>query len=65
LQGSKAGINVSVEDNDELLKAIQFFAAMDEDELLQWNKGASDYANGAIDLEQIREEYERMFNPSN
>ena len=65
LQGSKAGINVSVEDNDELLRAIQFFAAMDEDELLQWNRGASDYADGAIDLERIREEYERMFNPSN
>ena len=65
LQGSKAGINVSVEDNDELLRAIQFFAAMEEDELLQWNRGASDYADGAIDLEKIREEYERMFNPSN
>jgi glycosyltransferase involved in cell wall biosynthesis len=61
LQESKAGINLSLEDNDELVKAIQFFAAMNEDELSQWQRGASDYANAAIDLRKIREDYERMF----
>jgi glycosyltransferase involved in cell wall biosynthesis len=61
LQGSKAGINVSLEDNDELFKAIQFFAAMDEDELLPWNRGASDYAEKIVEVEEIKSQYRRMF----
>jgi glycosyltransferase involved in cell wall biosynthesis len=61
LQESMAGINVSIEDNDELLKAIQFFAAMDEGTLAQWQQGANDYAETVIDLRKIKEEYERMF----
>ena len=64
LQESKAGINLSLEDNDELVKAIQFFAAMNEDELSQWQQGATTYADTVIDSERIRKEYERMFNPS-
>ena len=64
MQESKAGINVPVEDKGELVKAIQFFAAMNEDELSQWQQGATTYADTVIDSERIRKEYERMFNPS-
>lgn len=61
LRESKAGINVSLNDNDELLKAIDFFAAMDEDTLSQWQYGAITYADNAINLKKVREEYEKMF----
>lgn len=61
LRESKAGINVSLKENGELLNAINFFAAMDEDTLSQWQQGAIAYADSAIDLGKIREEYERMF----
>jgi glycosyltransferase involved in cell wall biosynthesis len=64
LQESFAGMNVSIEDNTGLTKAINFFAAMDEITLLQWYKGAIDYSGKAIDVEKIRQQYREMFVPS-
>jgi glycosyltransferase involved in cell wall biosynthesis len=61
LQESCAGMNVSVEDNVELTDAINFFAAMDEPTLIQWQQGAIDYAARAIDMEKIRGQYREMF----
>ena len=54
-------MNVSVENNVELTDAINFFAAMDESTLIQWQKGAIDYAVRAIDMEKIRGQYKEMF----
>jgi glycosyltransferase involved in cell wall biosynthesis len=61
LQESRAGINVSVEDNAELLKAIQFFAAMDEGTLSQWQQGANNYSEKIVNVEDIKNQYGRMF----
>ena len=61
LQESCAGINVSVENNVELTDAINFFAAMDEPTLIQWLKGAIDYADRAIDIDKIKGQYREMF----
>lgn len=61
LRESFAGINVSVENNNELKEAIDFFAMMDKETLFQWQQGATAYADTAIDVEKIRGEYGRMF----
>ncbi len=65
LQESKAGINVAIENHDELTNAINFFAATDESTLLQWQRGAINYANNTIDMEKIRQQYREMFTPVN
>jgi glycosyltransferase involved in cell wall biosynthesis len=61
LQESKAGVNVSTDFTIELSEAIHFFAGMDLGELQEWSKGAFEYAERAVDLEEIREGYGRMF----
>ncbi len=57
LKETDAGINVSHEDTEELANAIHFFAEMNFDEMERWRKGAFDYAERAVDLEEIREQY--------
>ena len=61
LQGSRAGMNISLENNEGLSKAISFFASMNEKLLSQWSRGAIDYAAEAIDVEKIRGQYAEMF----
>jgi len=61
LRESCAGINVPLDDDIELLKAINFFAVMGNDELTHWSKCARDYALKAIDVDKIRLQYEKMF----
>jgi glycosyltransferase involved in cell wall biosynthesis len=61
LQDAKAGINVSLNDTTELISAIAFFAAMNQEELETWSMGARACADGAVDIEQIRRQYEEMF----
>lgn len=61
LEDSKAGLNVSTENNYELSKAICFFAQMDAKELDEWSNGAQAYAKKEIDLEQIKNQYKKMF----
>ena len=61
LRESKAGMNVSVDYSIELTEAIEFFVRMDGGTLSEWQQGASGYAEKAVDLEKIREEYDRMF----
>ncbi|MBS1735474.1 MAG: glycosyltransferase [Bacteroidetes bacterium] len=61
LQESKAGINVSVKDRDELIKSIQFFAAMNEVQLAEWCGGAKDYSEIKLQLEGLKLQYSRMF----
>jgi glycosyltransferase involved in cell wall biosynthesis len=58
---SAAGLNVSVNDTAGLENAIHFFAQMDNEEMNKWSRGAAAYAERKVDVEEIREEYGRMF----
>ncbi|HEY5369130.1 MAG TPA: glycosyltransferase [Hanamia sp.] len=57
LKETNAGINVAVDDVEELVNAINFFAEMNFDEMEHWSRGAFDYAEKAVDVEGIRGEY--------
>ena len=57
LKEADAGINVFNEDTEELANAINFFAEMNLDEMERWSRGAFDYAEKAVDVEGIREQY--------
>lgn len=61
LAEAKAGFNVSLDNDYELSKAICFFAAANETLLTQWSAGAKAYADGAIDLKEIKNQYRQMF----
>lgn len=61
LRSSKAGINVTPENPMELSAAIKYFAAMGNDEFTQWTYGANKYAEEAINIEDIKEQYRKMF----
>lgn len=60
LKEAMAGINVSVND-DDLSKAICFFAEMDGNEFEKWCLGAKKYSEQAVDVNQVEEQYKRMF----
>lgn len=61
LAGAKAGVNVSLDGEKELVQAINFFAAMSKSELQHWSRGAKTYAEGALDTGEIRRQYRLMF----
>ena len=71
LKEAKAGINVELavgstrpsgsSGRGQLAEAIGFFVNMRGDELDEWSKGAVDYVNKAIDVEEIRKAYLKMF----
>ena len=61
LQESGAGINVSIENDNELAEAIDFFALMNEETFSQWHLGAVAYAIKAINVEKIKLEYKKIF----
>lgn len=60
LETSHAGINVNIEETT-IAKAITHFAQMSNEELLDWSKGAADYARAVIDIGKIGNEYRQMF----
>jgi glycosyltransferase involved in cell wall biosynthesis len=61
LEENWAGKNVSVEELAEMTAAIDFFAAMTVDEFAKWNRGASQYAAGRMDLDALKAQYDWMF----
>lgn len=61
LEAAKAGMNVSLTDKTQLVNAIELFVGMKPEELETWSKGARVYAVGAVDVEEIRRQYEEMF----
>lgn len=63
LRDASAGINVSIDDTGELSRAINFFAEMDQEEMEEWSRAASRYADSAMDFEKIREAHHVMFTP--
>lgn len=54
-------MNVSLTDSTELVNAIELFAGMKKHELEAWSRGARIYATGAVNVEEIRRQYEEMF----
>ncbi|RNI32166.1 glycosyltransferase [Hanamia caeni] len=61
LKEQLAGINVSIEGTEELSHAISFFAAMDQEEMEEWGRGATQYSQKSIDVKKIKEDYGKMF----
>lgn len=62
LHKAKAGCNVSLSSGtEEMTKAIKNFAAMEQAEFEEWANGARAYTDGAINLDEIKEQYEKMF----
>ena len=45
----------------QLIKSIQFFAAMHEVQLAEWCGGAKDYSEIKLQLEGLKLQYSRMF----
>jgi glycosyltransferase involved in cell wall biosynthesis len=58
---TKAGLNVSTRDTQELVSAVELFAGMNQEQLEAWSNGARTYAEKAIDLDVVRKQYEFMF----
>ncbi len=61
LEMAKAGMNVSTDDIIDIVNAIEFFAGMGQEELEEWSGGARKYAEGTVDVEAIKRQYEEMF----
>jgi glycosyltransferase involved in cell wall biosynthesis len=61
LRENNAGINVSLDNEAELLDAINFFAAMSNDEMQVWSNAAHEYAERAVDVDKVRKQYGEMF----
>ena len=61
LEKSFAGINVSLDGPEDMLHAIDYFGAMNQDEIEKWSAGAKIYANSSIDLDKVIEQYTNMF----
>ena len=64
LQDAEAGMNVAVDDLEELINAINFFVIMDGSVMEKWSRGAFDYAAREVDAEKIKEEYRGMVSSS-
>ena len=62
LEENKAGINVSLDNLDELEKAINYFVSMNQSELECWSSSARTYALNAVDFDSIRKAYKEMLN---
>ena len=60
LEQAMAGLNVQT-DVLGLAAAIDFFAGMDSDRFLNWNKGAIMYAGEHLDVDGLKRAYGRMF----
>ena len=60
LEKDHAGFNVD-QDVHSIKNAIDLFDAMDESELRSWSNAAVLYTKKAIDLEQVKVQYKKMF----
>lgn len=60
LETAKAGMNVSLTNTTDLVNAIELFAGMSQLEMEEWSNGARIYADGAVDIAQIRKQYAEM-----
>ena len=56
-----AGINVDPDDILRLREAIQLYVSMDQEEMGKWSTSAHEYAEKAINVEEIGRGYRVMF----
>lgn len=61
LQQARAGINVDGENINETAAAIDFFAAMPQQDLAIWSLSANEYAAGAINVQKTTDQYKLLF----
>jgi glycosyltransferase involved in cell wall biosynthesis len=61
LEENKAGLNVDPGNNMELVKAIEFFAGLGQEDFKSWSQSARKYALGKVDIESIKAGYLEMF----
>jgi glycosyltransferase involved in cell wall biosynthesis len=61
LRKFNAGINVYPDHQDELLDAIEDFAEMDQQQMDEWSRQARQYAEAAVNVPQIKEQYHQLF----
>ena len=61
LQPANAGMNISLENIESLENAFDFFAVMNQEQLDQWSRGAVDYAEKAVDVVKITQQYDSLF----
>lgn len=61
LKKDNAGVNVDLESPEELTKAIEFFAGMNENKLKEWSEAAHEYAVKKLDVGEVLNDYRKMF----
>lgn len=60
LEKNNAGLNVEPI-SDQIKNAIDFFAQMGEPDYTKWCRAATEYANNAVDIVEIKKAYHQMF----
>ncbi|MEJ7676453.1 MAG: glycosyltransferase [Segetibacter sp.] len=61
LKENNAGLNVSIDNLNEIQSAIDFFAGADNDSLQKWSKAARAFALRSVDTDTIKRQYLEMF----
>ncbi len=61
LEQAKAGININPEQPTAIANAIRFFASLDPAAMEEWSRGAREYALKAVEVEEVKEGYRRLF----
>lgn len=65
LKENSAGINVCIDNPNEIQRAVEFFAQADNETLKTWSKAARGFALKSIDTENIKRQYFNMFSDIN
>ncbi len=60
LEEQKAGLNVALH-TAAIANAIDYFAAMNQEEYFEWNTASKMYINSAINLKEIDDQHQKMF----
>jgi len=61
LAPNKAGANIGIDNTASLTDVIDRFAAMENDELQDYSKGAQEYIKKHLDTQEITRQYKEMF----
>jgi glycosyltransferase involved in cell wall biosynthesis len=61
LKENNAGINVSIDNPNEIGSAVDFFANADGETIETWSKGARAFALKSVDIDNIKKQYLEMF----
>ena len=61
LKENFAGINVSIDNVEEIQSAVDFFAGADNETLQKWSQTARAFALKSVDVDNIKKQYLEMF----